>query len=120
LALELIDRAHSRPRWESFHKRCPLCIIMRSNKQNVVSPKSVLPALFVAPGGSRLQEMLNHHTKLFNFFWRLALISSVLNRREPQASTIEQSVAIEPLISVLSTNLILRTSMCTRPRQAAD
>jgi hypothetical protein len=80
--------------------RCHLSIV-RSNNQNVLSSKSVLPALFVAPGGSRLQEMLDHRTKPFNFFWRLVLIPGVLNRREPQAGAIEQSVAVEPLMSIL-------------------
>jgi hypothetical protein len=65
----------------------------------------VLPALFVAPGGSRLQEMLDHRTKPFNFFWRFVLIPGVLNRRKPQASAIEQRVAVEPLTSVLGSRL---------------
>ena len=83
-----------------FLKRCHLSIV-RSNNQNILSSKSVFPALFVAPGGSRLQEMLDHRNKPFNFFWRLVLIPGVLNRRKPQASSIEQSVAVEPLTTVL-------------------
>jgi hypothetical protein len=40
----------------------------------------VLPTFFFGPGGSGLQEMLDHRTKSFNFFWRIILIPDVLNR----------------------------------------
>jgi hypothetical protein len=47
------------------------------------------------------EAKLDHRAKPFNFFWRLVLIPGVLNRTEPQAGAIEQSVAVEPLMSVL-------------------
>jgi hypothetical protein len=49
--------------------------------------------------------MLDHPTKPFNFFWRFVLIPGVLNRRKPQASAIEQRVAVESLTSVLGSRL---------------
>jgi hypothetical protein len=45
--------------------------------------------------------MLDHRAKPFNFFWRFVLIPGVLNWGNPQTGAIEQSIAVEPLISVL-------------------
>jgi hypothetical protein len=77
--------------------------IIGSDNQNVVGSKGVNATRFVAPRGSRLQEVIDQCTNSFNFFWRLILVPSMLYRSESQASTIECTAAVESLASILGT-----------------